>query len=386
MNSPTRCYITAHSLFCSLGDNTKEIISQVQSINQSNYEAYLQHLFAQKPYYPLTQNFDSEEQKLYRVIDHVVKACIQEAHLSEEEQKELAIFIGSTAMGISLNEEAYALYYQGKSDQAFNHLGYGYLGDYLETLTHSNHKALLFSTACTSSVNALAYAAKLIASKQIKRALVVGIELFNKATFNGFSSLMLLSKSKIYRPFDKQSDGIILGEACSALLLESEPRSAEDFYYKGSKNICDIYSETTSNPSGEPIFHTMDEALRNASLKLSEIDFIKAHATGSENNNTSEANAIALLFEKHGTTTPITALKPLIGHTLGASGTNEIALTLSCLKEGFIPPTLGFQERADGVSFTPLLNPVKRNGKKTNVLFNFVAFGGNTTSLVLSNV
>jgi len=197
---------------------------------------------------------------------------------------------------------------------------------------------------------------------------------------------MLLSKSKIYRPFDKQSDGIILGEACSALLLESEPRSAEDFYYKGSKNICDIYSETTSNPSGEPIFHTMDEALRNASLTLSEIDFIKAHATGSENNNTSEANAIALLFEKHGTTTPITALKPLIGHTLGASGTNEIALTLSCLKEGFIPPTLGFQERADGVSFTPLLNPVKRNGKKTNVLFNFVAFGGNTTSLVLSNV
>ena len=386
MSHTTRCYITAHSLFCSLGDNAKDIVAQVQNITQENYEAYLQHLFAQKPYYHLNQTFNSEEVKLYSVIDHVVKACIREAHLSEEEQKELAIFIGSTAMGISLNEEAYALYHQGKSDKAFNHLGYGYLGDYLETLTHSDHKALLFSTACTSSVNALAYASKMISSKQIKRALVVGIELFNKATYNGFSSLMLLSKSQVYRPFDKQSDGIILGEACSALLLESKPRSDEDLYYKGSKNICDIYSETTSNPSGEPIFQTMNEALNNANVTLKEIDFIKAHATGSENNNTSEANAIALLFEKHGTTTPVTALKPFIGHTLGASGTNEIALTLSCLKEGFIPPTLGFQERADGVNFTPLLNPIKLNGKKTTVLFNFVAFGGNTTSLVLSNV
>lgn len=384
MNS--KCYITAHSLYCNLGDNEADIVSHVQNITQENYEAYLRQHFAQKPYYHLEKTFHSEEEKLYSVVAHVVKECIQKAGLSKEEQKEIALFIGSTAMGISLNEEAHAQHQQGKRETPFHHIGYGYLGDFVETLTHSNQKALLFSTACTSSVNALAYASKMIASKQIKRALVVGIELFNKATYNGFSSLMLLSKNQLYRPFDKESDGIILGEACSALLLESEPRSAEDFYYKGSKNICDIYSETTSNPSGEPIFRTMDEALCNASLKLDEIDFIKAHATGSENNNTSEANAIALLFEKHGTTTPVTALKPYIGHTLGASGTNEIALTLSCLKKGFIPPTLGFQERAEGVSFTPFLNPVKLNGKKTNVLFNFVAFGGNTTSLVLSNV
>lgn len=385
MIDQTKCYITAHSLFCSLGDNAKEIVSQVQNITQENYEAYLRQHFAHKPYYHLEQTFNSEEEKLYSVVTHVVKECIQKAQLSEEEQKELVLFIGSTAMGISLNEEAHAHYHQGKSTTPFHHIGYGYLGDFLETLTHSDQKALLFSTACTSSVNALCYASKMIAAKEIKRALVVGIELFNKATYNGFSSLMLLSKSKIYRPFDQESDGIILGEACSALLLESEPRSSEDFYYKGSKNICDIYSETTSNPSGEPIFRTMDEALNNANVTLNEVDFIKAHATGSENNNISEANAIALLFEKYNTTTPVTALKPFIGHTLGASGTNEIALTLSCLEHGFIPPTLGFKQRAEGVNFSPLLTPTKTNGKKMNVLFNFVAFGGNNTSLVLSN-
>lgn len=381
MNNPSKCYITAQSLTCALGDNEAEIVANVLNMTPKNYEMYLHDLFVKKPYYALAQKFASEEEKFYTVVANVVNACIDKAGLSLEEQKELAIFMGSTAMGISLNEEAYA-----KQDEQRDSMfqGYGYLGDYLERLTNSKHKALLFSTACTSSVNALSYAAKLIEAKQIKRALVVGIELFNHTTYNGFSSLMLLSKNKMYHPFDERSDGIILGEGCSALLLESEPRSNQDFHYQGSKNICDIYSETTSNPSGEPIFKTMDEALKNASLRLDEIDFIKAHATGSENNNISEANAIALLFEKHGTTTPITALKPFIGHTLGASGTNEIALTLACLKQGFIPPALGFEQRASGVTFSPNVTPLKTNGTKMNVMFNFVAFGGNTTSLILS--
>lgn len=383
MNS--KCYITAHSLICNLGDQPSTIAQTILHLNQENYEAHISDVLRNKPYYGLSHAFATEAEKLYSIVDRIVSECIRKANLDEEEQKELAIFIGSTAMGVSLNEEAYGHYKNNQSETPFDHLGYGYLGTYLEKITHSKHKALLFSTACTSSANALCYASKLIENGNIKRALVVGIELFNHTTFDGFSSLMLLSQSKIYRPFDQESDGIILGEACSALLLESEPRGEHDFYYKGSKNICDIYSETTSNPSGEPIFRTMDEALSSANVTLEEIDFIKAHATGSENNNISEANAIALLFEKHGTTTPVTALKPFIGHTLGASGTNEIALTLSCLEHGFIPPTLGFKQRAEGVSFSPLLTPTKTNGKKMNVLFNFVAFGGNNTSLVLSN-
>lgn len=380
-----KCYITAHSLVCNLGENETDIVETICSLNQDNYEAYIAKVLNHHPYYHLNKTFASQREKFYAVIETVVHNCIEQAQLSLEEQKDLAIFIGSTSMGISMNEEVNALYKNEQTPLEFNHLEYGVLGTYIETLTHSNHKALLFSTACTSSANALCYASKLIINKQIKRALVLGIELFNQSTFDGFSSLMLLSKNKIYRPFDQNSDGIILGEACSALILESEPKTEHDFYYKGSKNICDIYSETTSNPSGVPIFKTMDEALQNAKITLSDIDVIKAHATGSENNNTSEANAIALLFNKHHCTAPITALKPLLGHTLGASGTNEIALSLSCIKQGFIPPTLGFQNAADGVVFTPLTKPMESKERRVSILFNFVAFGGNTTSIVLSN-
>lgn len=136
---------------------------------------------------------------------------------------------------------------------------------------------------------------------------------------------MLLSQNKVYRPFDKQSDGIILGEGCSAVIIDSsKKRKKTDFKYISSSNICDNYSETTSNPTGEPIFNCMDKSIKNANLTLNDIDLIKAHATGSENNNSSEANAINTLFDKYKTNTNVTALKPYLGHTLGACGTNEI--------------------------------------------------------------
>ncbi|AFL69526.1 beta-ketoacyl synthase N-terminal-like domain-containing protein [Sulfurospirillum barnesii] len=382
--SSHKAYLTGASLWCNLGKTPNEITRTVHSLNAHNYEIFLQEHFAQKPYYHLLESFESEEKKLYTCIDYVVKKAIEAAKLDKEEQAELAIFIGSTAMGISLNEESYTRYVLSKEGKAFEHIGYGYLGEYLETLTHSKHKALLFSTACTSSVNALAYASKMIEQGVISKALVLGIELFNQTTYNGFSSLMLLSKSNIYRPFDEKSDGIILGEGCSALILENQPKHTDDFYYKSSKNICDIYSETTSDPSGEPIFETMDGALKAAHLHLHDINLIKAHATGSENNNTSEANALNLLFEKYKTHAPVTALKPFIGHTLGASGCNEIALMLLCAKKGFLPHTLGFEKGTKETSFTPMREPFTCKDKPLSILFNFVAFGGNTTSLILA--
>lgn len=379
-----KAYITGASLWCALGNTSHEITSALRAIHAQNYEAFLKKHFEQKPYYHLLESFESEEKKLYTCIDDVVRKAIKAAKLNEEEQAELAIFIGSTAMGISLNEESYTRYQLTHAGKAFEHIGYGYLGKYLEKVTHSKHKALLFSTACTSSVNALAYASKMIEHGVISKALVLGIELFNQTTYNGFSSLMLLSKSTIYRPFDEKSDGIILGEGCSALILENQPKHTDDFYYKSSKNICDIYSETTSDPSGEPIFETMDGALKAAHLHLHDINLIKAHATGSENNNTSEANALHLLFEKYQTHAPVTALKPFIGHTLGASGCNEIALMLLCAKEGFLPHTLGFETGTPKTSFTPMREPFTCKNKPLSILFNFVAFGGNTTSLILA--
>lgn len=369
---------------CNIGDNTNDISTQLQNITQKNYLENLKHIFKDKLFYSIQQSAPTQEERYRTILKKIVSDAIKDAQLSSEETKELHIFIGSTSMGISVNEEYRKMFNKGTSSLAFKELGGGFIASYVEKLVGSNHKAMLFSTACTSSANALAYASKLIEHQKIKRALVIGLELFNQATYGGFSSLMLLSKNGIYRPFDKHSDGIILGEGCSAVVLDSKKRAENNFKYISSSNICDNYSETTSDPTGIPIFNTLHRCLKQSGLTLKDIDCIKAHATGSENNNSSEAKAISLLFNEYKTTTKVTSLKPILGHTLGACGTNEMILMFYAINKGFIPATFGFETPAEDVKFTPVLEHTACE-KKATILFNYVAFGGNNCSIILSN-
>ena len=119
MSDTTQCYITAHSLICNLGDNSSTIAQNVLHLNQENYEAHISDVLNNKPYYGLSHSFATEAEKLYTIVDRVVSECLQKAGLSEEEQKELAVFIGSTAMGVSLNEEAYGHYKNNQSETPF---------------------------------------------------------------------------------------------------------------------------------------------------------------------------------------------------------------------------------------------------------------------------
>lgn len=378
-------YIIGTSLICNIGDNFKQISTNLKNLTQESYIKNLENIFKDKLFYAISNSsFISEEDKYKNILKKVIFDAIKDAKLSKEHQKELHIFIGSTSMEIATNEQYRNSFLNNKSSLAFKDIGNGSIGEYIEELIESNYKSTLFTTACTSSVNALSYASKLIEAKKIKRAIVIGLELYNSSTYGGFSSLMLLSKNKVYRPFDKNSDGIILGEACSAIILDSKKKDKLDFKYLSSSNICDNYSETTSDPSGIPIFNTINKALENSKLEVKDIDCIKAHATGSENNNLSEAKAIKLLFEKYKQTTKVTALKPIIGHTLGACGTNEIVLMIYALKNGFIPATFGFEIPAQDVSFTPIKQNLSYS-KEATLLFNFVAFGGNNSSIILSN-
>ena len=377
-------YIIGKSLHCNLGNNKESITQKVNSLNQNNYLSFLENKFKDKAFYEIEEAYSCQKNKFFDILKKVIDDALIDAGIIAGEKEELHIFIGSTSMGISVDEQINKEFHEEKHTNELSHIGYGHIGTFIEEYLQSKYKSNIFSTACTSSTNALAYASKLIKHGKIKKAIVIGIELFNKSTFNGFSSLMLLSQNKVYRPFDEKSDGIILGEGCSALVLDSKKNKDSDFKYISSSNICDNYSETTSNPSGEPIFNCMNDSITSANLTLNDIDLIKAHATGSENNNSSEAKAINTLFNTYKTNTEVTALKPYLGHTLGACGTNEIAFLLYCIEKDFLPATLGFEKAEEEIKFIPLQEH-KTNINKATILFNFVAFGGNNSSIILSN-
>jgi len=237
-----------------------------------------------------------------------------------------------------------------------------------------------FTTACTSSANALLYAAAMIRQRQIGRALVVGYDLFNNLGFYGFEGLKSLAASD-YRPFDRSRDGLILGEACGAVVLEGKRRAAGDFECLGGANLCDTYSVTSHDEEGVAVAETMHRALGQAGIDAGDVCAVKAHATGTDNNDRTECAAMETAFDRR--IPPVTCIKPFIGHTVGACGIAELILFTESVKRGFIPSTPGFRDIDEQLNLRPLTE--NREAGEGFYMLNYFGFGGNCTTLILSN-
>ncbi len=378
-----KVYITGSSLICALGNDKFQSIQTATQIENKNYKNFFQDNHDGFNFFKIKQTFSSEKEKFYTILQDAVSQAIKDANLSIEEQKELHIFIGSTSMSISINEEQSQLYYDNQSKKMLAEIGYGNIGTFVEKIVNSKYKATILQTACTSTANSIAYATEFIQANKIKKALIVGLELFNKSTYKGFESLMLLSKNGIYKPFDKESDGLILGEACSAIILDTNKVEDSNFQVLSSNTSFDNYSITGSNPTGETTCASMKQALEKANLRIKDLTCIKAHATGSENSNLSEAKALDTLFKIYNEKTDVVILKPFLGHSLGACGTAETVLLCEFINKGFIPKTLNYKNGYEDISFEPLLE----NKPVTNatILLQFIGFGGSNVTLILSN-
>ncbi|MDH1975931.1 beta-ketoacyl synthase N-terminal-like domain-containing protein [Aliarcobacter butzleri] len=372
-----KTFITGASIICALGNNKFECIKTFENINDETYKDYLYNNFEGLNYYRIKRNFDSQKDKFYSLLSQVVLDAIEDAKLSKDEQKELHIFLASTSNSISILEESFL------NKNSLDFIGFKNITKYLEDLICSNYQSTIIHTACTSSTNAIIKASEQIKNNQIKKAIVIGFEFFNQSTYKGFESLMLLSPSGEYKPFDKDSDGLILGEACSAIILETSKKNTDDFEIISYANSFDDHSITSSNPTGEATLLCLENTIKNANLEIKDLTCIKAHATGSENSNLSEVTALDSLFKKQNQKCDIVILKPYIGHTLGACGSNEIILLCESIKNGTLPKTINFKNSYENVNFTPLLQSKKVN--KGTVLFHFVGFGGSNASIILSN-
>ena len=149
----------------------------------------------------------------------------------------------------------------------------------------------------------------------------------------------------------------------------------------------DAYHMTAPEPSGQGAFSAMQNALNNSALKPQEIDYISAHGTATQHNDLAEAKAICNLFGSIGKTcpVPVSALKSMLGHCLGACGAIEaVALTLT-LHHNCIPPTIHHQE-TDPECLIDCVPNVAREKNLQTVMSNSFAFGGNNTSIVIQKL
>ncbi|MDR1615339.1 MAG: hypothetical protein LBS26_07235 [Campylobacteraceae bacterium] len=282
--------------------------------------------------------------------------------------KNTTLFMGSSSLGIDLNEQSYA-------EDGIKYLGYDLQIPELCKKLGISSSYYLFNTACTSSANALIYAARMIKEGVIDNALVVGVEVQNMLSLYGFMSLGLISKSGI-KPFDKNRDGIVLGEACSFAVLSSKKTSWKFVEGEVSNDISNI---TTPSKEGEILQSIIEKIVHAARIKTSQIDLIKLHATASDSNDVSENSAICKVFAR--SIPSCVALKGYIGHTLGACGVCELVLLLGALDDGFVPKSLGFNQKDENFDVVPTTQKTAWNGKY--ILFNYMAFGGNSASFLI---
>ncbi len=241
------------------------------------------------------------------------------------------------------------------------------------------------NTACSSSANAIFFAARLIRHGYLDAVIAGGTDSLTRFTLNGFNALMILDKEKC-TPFDENRKGLNLGEGAGYLVLVSEQvaaslRSTPICQLAGYCNRNDAYHQTASSPDGRGSYLAMLGALESSGLQPSDISYINLHGTGTANNDLAEGTAIQRLFDPN--YPPMSSTKSFTGHTLGASGGIEAVFSALSVQKNIIYPNLRFRTPMKELSFTPETSLIKDRLIK-HVLSNSFGFGGNCSSLIFS--
>ena len=370
------------SLLSALGNTTKTRLSNLKNAKidttmqssdnlQESYPYYMLDDASREPTHTMVLTY------LYRVIDDI----LAQAKLTQEEIASCGLFLGTSSIDLSI---AYPL--ERVLDESYantlksQRVGAGY---YLEAISKKygfNAFSLTYNTACTSSANALLDATTLIKQGELKRAIVLGLELFNPTTLEGFVSMQLLSQSSL-KPFDAHRDGIILGEAIAAVMLGDEALKEGDCAILGGSSVCETHSVSGSNPNGEHMSELLELALEDAKVTQKDITLIKAHGTASELNDLAELNALKLTFEP---IPPFVSFKSYIGHSLGACGVAELIVLYEMLQEGSVFPNIHFKTPIEPNS----PRPIEQNLTLSQGIFmlNYFGFGGNNTSIIMQRL
>ena len=230
-----------------------------------------------------------------------------------------------------------------------------------------------FSTACTSSANALKTAKELINIGAYENILVVGADEICLTTIFGFSALGILS-DEVCTPFQNNRKGMNVAEGIGVLLLQNKSQK-NSISLVGAGTSSDAFHIANPDPSANGAKSAINNALEDASLSPSNIKYVNAHGTGTNANDSTEAKAVKEIF---GNEIYISSSKSNIGHTLGAAGAIEAIICVEALKRGLLPPQINCNDNETDLNF---VNEAKEL-KMDYALSNSFAFGGNNTSLI----
>jgi 3-oxoacyl-[acyl-carrier-protein] synthase II len=242
----------------------------------------------------------------------------------------------------------------------------------------------MIPTACAAGNYAIAHAVDVLRAGRADLMLAGGADAFSRITYTGFHRLGAIAPERC-QPFDRNRKGMIPGEGAAVLVLEPLERALQRgarIYAElaGYGLSCDAHHMTAAHPEGDGAARAMERALADSGAAPEDVSYISAHGTGTPTNDRLEIVAVKRVFGDAARRTPMSSIKSMIGHTMGAASAIEAAVCALAVAEDRIPPTMNLEEPEEDLDFVP---NTARDHRVLMAMNNAYAFGGNNASVIL---
>jgi 3-oxoacyl-[acyl-carrier-protein] synthase II len=329
-------------------------------------------------------------------------AGIAVENLSLEERQQIGVQIGTGGGGLPFVEDHYSIWYNGVSiSKASIYIipaaTHGTLSSELSMAFGLRGLSHVISTGCTSSTDALGYAAQHIALGRQEMMIAGGVDApLAPGILAGFNLLTVLTTEwndepeRASRPFTRNRSGMVLGEGAWIYVLEEYERARQrgaDIYAEigGYASTCDAYHRVRLQEGGDEPARAMALAMADAGVSPAEIDYVNLHGTSTVLNDRIETNALKLALNSNSRRVPMSATKSQVGHPQGASGAAGLGAALCAMRTGVIPPTINLDEPDPDCDLDYVPLKAREAGVRV-ALCNCIGFGSKNSALVIQKV
>jgi len=268
---------------------------------------------------------------------------------------------------------------QNNSEESFNNAHLDVLAKNVANFFGFQTQPIVVSNACVSGILAVSVAKRMIQSELYDNIFVVAGDEVSEFVLSGFNAFQAMSELPC-KPYSKNRTGVSLGEATAAVLVSAEAKNAK-IKVIGDSSINDANHISGPSRTGEGLFRSIQNALKEAQIEANKLDYISAHGTATPYNDEMEAIALNRLDLQNA---PINSLKGFYGHTLGASGLLETVIAIESANQNKLFESKGFDE----IGVSESINVIKKNEEKNIEYFLKTAsgFGGCNTAVVFEKV
>lgn len=339
---------------------------------------------------PTSARYDMRIHRIQEMALDQIAGAVEDARKKYGGDR-IAVCVGSCDNGTEFSLAGHRTYFENQKfdeDYSIEMQGADYPATFVKEKFSLGGPCLSFSTACSSSAEALMKGAQLLNSGLADAVVAGGVDIASDTVLLGFGSLEAVS-SEITNPFSVNRHGITLGEGSAFFLMTKDDPCGTGVRLLGYGESCDAHHMTSPDPSGDGAKRAMESALTHAGLKPQDIDYINLHGTGTRLNDSMESRAVDEVFGGH--KVPVSTTKPFTGHTLGAGSAIELAICYEAIvrnrnsKETVLPVQMWDGQKDPEIPQLNFYDGMHREttGKVKICMSNSFAFGGSNACLII---